>query len=148
MLACFLHGRPQEVSLRCPGSYLSCSPRADGSLDFSTLQAPLIFSSVLARKDAGSAPGMHATAPALSTGVATTSPSTGSIMTLMDTAPMWLSRCDCGLLREEACPEIWKRVLGWEGPVFPHPGTHTLPGFVCVCVYVQTGQTTIPCALR
>lgn len=72
---------------------------------------------------------MHATAPALSMGVATTSPSTGSTMTLMDTAPMWLSRCDCGPVWEEACPEIWKRVLGVGRPAFPHPGTHTLPGF-------------------
>lgn len=52
----------------------------------------IVTTHVLARKDAGSAPGMHATAPALSTGVATTSPSTGSIMTSMDTAPMWLFR--------------------------------------------------------
>lgn len=62
-------------------------------------------------------------APALSMGVATTSPSTGSTMTLMDTAPMWLSRCDCGPFQEEANPEIGN--LGWEEPSLPHPGTHT-----------------------
>lgn len=106
----------------------SCS-LGDESLGFRTLQAPLLFSSVLVRKDVGSAPAMHATAPALSMGVATTSPSTGSTMTLMDTAPMWLSRCDYGPVWEEACPEIWKRVLGVGRPAFPHPGTHTLPGF-------------------
>lgn len=92
-----------------------------GSLGLRPHQAPLPFSSVSARKDAGSAPGMHATAPALSMAVATTSPSMESTMTLTDTAPMWLSRCDCEPLQEGVCPEIWKRVLevGRANPSLP-----------------------------